>query len=53
MIINKVGCDKMQKFIKDMRDKVVGILDDIAEQLGLQPKLVPVNSKNRSGRKKK
>ncbi len=42
----------MQKFIKDIRDKVVGILDDIADQLGFQPKLVPVRVKNPKRRKK-
>jgi hypothetical protein len=29
------------KFIKDLWDKIIGIIDDIA-QLGLQPKPIPV-----------
>lgn len=43
----------MQKFIKDIRDKINDALDDIAAKLGLQPNLIPVRVKSNKGRKKR
>ena len=42
----------MRKFIKDIRDKINGMLDDVATQLGLQPKLIPARIKKSKRRKK-
>ena len=39
------------QFIKDTWNKIVGVIDDIAAQLGLQPKSVPVRVKKDSDRK--
>ena len=41
------------KLIKDLWDKVVDIIDDMAAQLGLQPRPAPVRVKKSSDRKKK
>ena len=40
------------KLIKDAWDRIVGVVDDIAAQLGLQPKPVPVRVKKDSRKKK-
>jgi len=41
------------KLIKGLWDKIVDVIDDIAAQLGLQPKPVPVPVKNNSDRRHK
>ncbi len=43
----------MRKFIKNIRDKINDVLDDIAANLGLHPKAVPARAKNNKDRKKK
>ena len=39
------------RFIKDTWNKIAGVIDDIAAQLGLQHKPVPVRVKKDSDRK--
>ena len=39
------------KLIKNLWDKIINIVDDVAEQLGLQPKPVPVRVKKDNRRK--
>ncbi len=41
------------KLIKGLRDKIVDVIDDMAAQLGLQPKPVRVRAKKDSDRKTK
>ena len=41
------------KLIKGLWDKVVDVIDDMAAQLGLQPRPAPVRVKKNSDRKKK
>ena len=41
------------KLIKGLWDKIVDVIDDIAAQLGLQPKPVPVRVKKDNNRNKK
>ena len=41
------------KLIKDTWDKITGVIDDIAVQLGLYPKPIPVRVKKDNDRKKK
>ena len=41
------------KLIKGLWDKIVDVIDDMAAQLGLQPKPVPVRVKQDERRKKK
>ena len=41
------------KLIKGLWDKIVDVIDDMAAQLGLQPKPVPVRVKKDSDRKAK
>ena len=38
---------------KGLKDKVIDLIDDIAELLGLQPRFIPVRVKNKSKEKKK
>ena len=38
---------------KGLKDRVVDLIDDIAELLGLQPRFIPVRVKNKSKEKKK
>jgi hypothetical protein len=41
------------KLIKDAWNKIIGIIDDMIVQLGLQPKPIPVRVKKNSDRKNK
>ena len=41
------------KLIKDIWNKIADLIDDIATQLGLQPKPVPVPVKNNNDRRQK
>jgi hypothetical protein len=41
------------KIIKDTWDKIVGVIDDIAVQLGLNPKPIPVRVKKDNDRNKR
>ena len=41
------------KLIKGLWDKIVDVIDDMAAQLGLQPKPVPVRVKKDSDRNKR
>ena len=41
------------KLIKGLWDKIVDVIDDMAAQLGLQPKPVPVRVKKDNNRNKK
>ena len=38
---------------KGLKDRVVDLIDDIAELLGLQPRFIPVRVKNKNKEKKK
>ena len=48
----RIPCRKISvKIIKDLHDKIVVILDDIAAQLGLQHRPAPILVKNNKNRK--
>ena len=44
---------RTKKLIKGIRNKINNLIDDLAAQLGLQPKLIPVRVKSNKGRKKR
>ena len=41
------------KAVKGLKDRVVDLIDDIAELLGLQPRFIPVRAKDKDKEKKK
>ena len=44
---------RIKKFIKGVRNRINDLLDDLAAQLGLQGRPVPVRAKSNKDRKKR